>query len=163
MRASGFLNPLLQPFNPFELLSVLLIVSLVNYPIHLVSAEAISCKIRSCDWLTGLIGWARLVVASHRCRTAPGCNGGLAGGLMLVVRRVRSRGFIEERGHPLNFIPDAAGYGLGLELQVPWLPVVRAGQKNSLVVIVGVHFFWIFGMELNPRVQVECASCFCWG
>jgi len=96
-----------------------------------------------------LIGWARLAVASHRLRTvagctvagctAPGCNSRLAGVLMLVIHRVQSRGFIEERSHSLDFIPDASGCGLGLELQVPRLPVVRAGQKTSLIVIISVH------------------------
>jgi hypothetical protein len=65
---------------------------------------------------------------------------------MLVVCGVWSRGFFEKGGHPLNLAPDASGYGLGLELQVSRLPVVRVGQINHFVVSVVVHL-----VEQNSR------------
>ena len=95
-----------------------------NRPIHLVGAETVGCQIRGGNRSrnTSLAGLARLVVADYGFRTAPGCNIRLAGGLVLMVRRIRSCGFVEERGHPLNLASEPSGHGLGLELQVPpWL------------------------------------------
>jgi len=52
---------------------------------------------------------------------------------MLVVCRVQSHRFVEKRGHPLNLALEASGYSLGLELQVPRLPVLSTRQKHSLI------------------------------
>ena len=119
-------------------------------PVELVGAEAVGGQIRSSNWKVGI---GRLIVASCGGRTAPGRNGGLAGGLMLVVCRIRSHRFVEKRGHSLNLAPQPSGYGLGLELQVLQFPVFKTGQKNSLVVDSG-HFvrFGCFWSRLNRLV-----------
>ena len=59
---------------------------------------------------------------------------------------------MEKRGHPLNLAPQASGHCLGLELEVPRLPVFGTGQKDSLVVIISVHFVTL---ELDPGVQAK--------
>lgn len=80
MWTGGFQDPLLQSLDSFVLKGVLLLVSLVDGPIHLVGAGAFGRQVYSSDRLEGLFGlaglaWlAKFVFASRRGRTAPDCN-----------------------------------------------------------------------------------------
>jgi len=58
---------------------------------------------------------------------------------MLMPYQVRNRRLPEERSQALYLILVITSYGLGSELQVPKLPVVKASHVRNLVVIINIH------------------------
>lgn len=102
---------------------------LVDRLVELVGAKAVGSKVCRSNWKGGM---AMLIVAGYGGRPAPGCNGRLDGGLVLVVCRARSHRLVEKRGHPLNLASQASSYGLGLKL--------HNSQSSALARNTGLSF-----------------------